>query len=291
MSPIVLGIWLFAVGACVGSFLNVCIYRLPAGLSIVWPPSHCTKCLKPIAWYDNLPVASYLILRGRCRRCGQAFSARYLLIEVLTGLLFFGYWAVDFRWGLRSDANHVGVYAVHMVLVSALIVSAAIDFESKEIFTSVTNLALGVGVVGSAVWPEVQRVGTYDHVLPDWTGCVRVDAALLSLIGAAVGAGLILVTRMLGTWAFRKEAMGLGDASLRAAGGGVLGWAAAVIVFLAAPFLGLGYGLWQLSRKKDHEVPYGPFLGAAACAVMVVQDAVVAHFRPGLEGLWDRLVG
>ena len=285
------GVFVLLLGLCVGSFLNVCIHRLPAGKSLIWPGSHCTACLQPIAWYDNLPVLSYLVLGGRCRKCGKTFSARYVVIEALTGLLFFGYWAVYFRLGLRGGVDHAAIYAVHMVLVAALVVSGAIDFERKEIYTSVTNAALAVGLVGSFVWPAVQAVGAYDHALPDWTGWDRADALLLALVGAAVGAALILVTRTVGTWAFRKEAMGLGDVYLMAAIGGVLGWEAAVIVFMAAPFLGLAYGLWRLARKKDHEVPYGPFLGAAAGLVMLVQDYVVAYFRPGLASLWSLLVG
>ncbi len=285
------GVFVLLLGLCVGSFLNVCIYRLPAGKSLIRPGSHCTACLRPIAWYDNLPIASYVILRGRCRQCGQAFSVRYLVIEALTGLVFFGYWAAYFRLGLRAGADHGAVYAVHMVLVAALVVSGAIDFERKEIYTSVTNVALAVGVVGSFVWPRVQVVGAYDHALPDWVGWARADAVILALIGTAVGAGLILVTRTVGTWVFRKEAMGLGDAYLMAAVGGVLGWEATVIVFMAAPFLGLAYGLWRLARKKDHEVPYGPFLGAAAGVAMVIQDPIVAYFRPGLAGVWNLIVG
>jgi leader peptidase (prepilin peptidase)/N-methyltransferase len=365
------GVFALALGACVGSFLNVCIYRLPAQKSIVWPPSHCTRCLHTIAWYDNIPVVSYLWLGGKCRRCGATFSARYMIVEAVTGLLFFGYWLLYFRLGLRSGADHPGVYLVHMALVSALLVSAVIDFERKEIYTSVTNVALVAGVVGSMLWPEVQKVGSYDHALGDWTGWDRTNAVVTALVGAAVGAGLINVTRFLGTLAFRREAMGAGDAYLMGAVGACLGWEAALLVFLVAPFIALPYGLWQvLSRKKteappeeseeespppkvhygtflataagfvglvlsaskagaqwglaarvllaaglvafgvaawlqrreedvgphdagpapseaeeSHEVPYGPFLGAAAAIVMVIQDFAVAHFRPGLQAM------
>jgi leader peptidase (prepilin peptidase)/N-methyltransferase len=283
------GVFLFLLGLCVGSFLNVCIYRLPAGKSLVWPPSHCTTCEARIAWYDNIPVASYLILRGRCRKCGSPFSARYMVVELATGLVLLGYWLAYFPLGIRAGAGHLGVYLVHMVLAAALLASGVIDFERKEIYPSVTNLALGVGLVGSLVWPQVQIVGAYDHRLPGWTGCERLDAGLLAVVGAAVGAGLILVTRVLGTLAFRKEAMGSGDIYLMAAIGGVLGWEAAAIVFLMAPFFGLVYGIWHLVRKDDHEVPYGPFLGLAAGVVMLVQDYVVAYFRPGIEAIWHVL--
>jgi leader peptidase (prepilin peptidase)/N-methyltransferase len=285
------GVFVFLVGLCVGSFLNVCIYRLPAEKSLVWPPSHCTSCQARIAWYDNIPVASYFILGGHCRKCGAPFSVRYMVVELATGLLLAGYWLAYFPLGLRLGADHVGVYVVHMVLIGAMLVSGVIDFESKEIFPIVTNCALAAGVVGSVLWPQVQIVGAYDHRLPDWTGWARADAALVALVGAAVGAGLIFVTRFLGTLAFRREAMGIGDVYLMAAVGGVLGWEAAVLVFLIAPFFGLVYGIWHLMRKADHEVPYGPFLGLAAALVMVVQDHVVAYFQPGIAAMWQVFVG
>ena len=285
------GVFFLLLGACVGSFLNVCIHRLPAGKSLVWPPSHCTVCLAPIAWYDNIPVVSYFVLRGQCRQCGTPFSAQYALVEAASGLIFFGFWLAYFILGVRDGAAHVGVYAVHMVLASALVASGVIDFERKEIYTSVTNVALAVGLLGSFLWPQVQRVGAYDGGLPDWTGWERADAVLLGLVGAAVGGGLIFVTRLLGTWAFRKEAMGVGDIYLMAAIGSVLGWEGAALVFLVAPFFGLVYGLWHLARKQESEVPYGPFLGLAAGAVMLIQNHVVAYFRPGIEAMCEMVFG
>jgi len=279
------GVFFTLIGLCVGSFLNVCIHRLPAGKGLAWPGSHCPVCLAPIAWYDNIPVLSYFVLRGRCRRCGTRFSIRYMLVEAATGLLFLGYWLAYFHSGVREGADHLPVYLVHMVLASALLVSGVIDYERKEIYISVTNTALVVGVVASLIWPEVQRVGTFNHTLPTWTGWARADAVLPALLGAAVGAGIIYVTRVLGTLAFRKEAMGIGDVYLMAAVGACLGWEAAVLVFFAAPFLGLVYGVWHLARKRESEVPYGPFLGMATGIVMLVQDEVIAYFRPGIEGI------
>ena len=235
------GAFLFLLGLCVGSFLNVCIHRLPTGQSIVRPASHCTSCQGPIAWYDNIPVASYFVLGGRCRRCGQRFSARYMVVELATGLIFAGYWAAHFKTGLRPEAAHGGVYAVHMVLAAALVVSGVIDLERKEIYTSVTNFALAAAVAGSFLWPEVQKAGAYDHALSPWVGWDRADAVLRALVGAAVGSGLILLVRAGGTVAFGREAMGIGDAYLMAAVGAALGWEATVLVFFLAPFAALAY--------------------------------------------------
>ena len=235
------GAFLFLLGLCVGSFLNVCIHRLPTGLSIVRPASHCTSCQGPIAWYDNIPVASYFVLGGRCRRCGEPFSARYMVVELATGLIFAGYWAAYFKTGLRPEAAHGGVYAVHMVLAAALVVSGVIDLERKEIYTSVTNFALAVAVAGSFLWPEVQKAGAFGHALAPWVGWDRADAVLLALVGAAVGSGLILLVRAGGTVVFGREAMGIGDAYLMAAVGAALGWEATVLVFFIAPFVALAY--------------------------------------------------
>jgi prepilin signal peptidase PulO-like enzyme (type II secretory pathway) len=173
-----------------------------------------------------------------------------MLVELATGLVWFGYWLAYFKAGVRPGADHPGVYLAHMALVSALIVSGVIDYERKEIFTSVTNVALAVGLAGSFIWPDVQRLGAYDYTLPDWTTWDRTDAVVLGLVGAAVGVGLINVTRFLGTLAFRREAMGSGDAYLMAAIGGVLGWEAAILVFFAAPFVALPYGFWRALKAR-----------------------------------------
>ncbi len=290
MSEWYFGVFILLVGLCIGSFLNVCIYRLPAGKSIVSPGSHCMACQAPIAWYDNVPVLSYLILRGRCRQCGARFSARYMLVELVTGLVWFGYWLAYFKLGLRNGADDPGVYLVHMVLASALLASAVIDFDRKEIYTAVTNVALGAGLVGSMIWPQVQAIGSFDHELSSRTGWDPADSLLMSLVGAAVGAGLINVTRFLGTLAFRKEAMGAGDAYLMAAIGGVLGWEAAVLVFFLAPFIGLPFGLWQVIRarrsqgpaaEEEGELPppvlhYGTFLATVLGLALLVAAAAQA---------------
>jgi leader peptidase (prepilin peptidase)/N-methyltransferase len=310
------GLFILLVGLCIGSFLNVCIYRIPAGKSIVSPGSHCQACLVPIAWYDNVPVLSYLILGGKCRKCGAGFSARYMLVELVTGLVWFGYWLAYFKLGVgtagRPDevsASMPGVYLVHMALASALLVSGIIDYDRKEIYTSVTNLSLGIGIVGSAVWPELQRLGAYGHELAERTGWAPTDAVVMSLVGAAVGAGLINITRFLGTLAFRKEAMGAGDAYLMAAIGGVLGWEAAVLVFFAAPFIGLPFGIYQLLRQKrpaeakdagapDVEEPLPPpklstgtFLATVAGFVLLVAATAAARTEWGIGARLTLMAG
>jgi leader peptidase (prepilin peptidase) / N-methyltransferase len=308
------GAFILVVGLCIGSFLNVCIYRLPAGKSIAWPGSHCQSCLAPIAWYDNIPVLSFFLLGGRCRRCGATFSARYMLVELATGLVWFGFWLAYFKLGLRTVGGpsgeivepSPGLYLVHMVLASALLVSGVIDYDLKEIYVSVTYVAVGAGVVGAFLWPDLQRLGAYGHELAPRTGWDRTDALVMALVGAAVGSGLINLTRFLGTVAFHKEAMGAGDAYLMAAIGGVLGWEASVLVFFAAPFIGLPFGLWSLWRQtrrqggeaetEEAEAPspprlnYGTFVTAVAGFGLLVAASVQAQGEWGM-GARVTLVG
>lgn len=273
---------LFLLGACVGSFLNVCIYRLPAGLSIIWPPSHCFKCLKRVAWYDNLPIISYFILRGKCRRCGATFSPQYAIVEFSVALLFVIFYQAYFMIGVRGpEMAHWGVYFVHMALVAALLVSSMIDLKYKEIYTVVTNSGMVLGVIFAAVFPQLmaQSVG------PRPFGIERLDAALVALVGLVVGAGVIWLTAILGKLAFRREAMGFGDVLLMGMIGAVLGWEAAIITFFVAPFFGLTFGLIQLARHGDREVPYGPFLSLGAMTAMLAQPFIINWFAPGGAGL------
>lgn len=282
--------FLFVLGACVGSFLNVCIYRLPANLSIVWPPSHCPKCLHRIAWYDNLPIASYFVLRGRCRHCGASYSSQYMVVEALTGVLFAGYYAAYFVLGARDFAfARWDVYAVHMALVSALVVSSAIDFRTKEIFTSITNGGMVLGLALSVAFPALHVYAGSHGPAPFEAD--RLNALVQSATGLVVGGGIVWLTALLGRLAFKREAMGFGDVLLMGMMGSVLGWEAMVLVFFIAPFFGLFYGAWQLLRHKDHEVPYGPFLSMAAGVVMLLQTQIVAWFEPGIRAVWQALEG
>src|SRR5262245_12301237 len=148
-------VFLFLMGACVGSFLNVCIHRLPLEKSLLWPGSHCGHCYQPIRWYDNLPLVSYWVLRGRCRTCRTKFSPRYFLIELLTGLCFAGlFWFEIAQNGLhlpslKHEVLHIGwrwfpslvawaVFGFHTVLISLLIVAAFCDLDHREIPLGIT---------------------------------------------------------------------------------------------------------------------------------------------------------
>ena len=127
-------IFLFALGCCIGSFLNVVIYRLPKDLSLVTPRSACPACDKPIAFYDNIPLLSWLVLRAKCRHCKASISARYFIIELITGLLFAGLYFLYFMTPARSGIGTFGsggwlIYLVHIILLASLLAASAIDLE------------------------------------------------------------------------------------------------------------------------------------------------------------------
>lgn len=147
------------LGACLGSFLNVCIYRIPAGLSIVFPPSHCTKCKQRILWRNNIPIVSYLLLRGRCRACGAPYSPRYMLIELLTGVLFAWFCYVDVLTPIGVPWPLLWMHWLyHVVMVAGLIVASFIDLDHYEIPDAVTLPMMVFGIGGAAVLSSVQLV-------------------------------------------------------------------------------------------------------------------------------------
>ncbi len=164
----------FAGGTCIGSFLNVCIYRIPAGLSILWPPSHCPRCQEPIRWYENIPILSYLFLRGRCRHCGEPIPLRYPLVELLSGLLWLAaFWrdVIDPAEGGASLAR----FLAHGILFSGLIVASAIDLRYLVIPDSVTVPLMVAGLLFCLLVPDVplRTVQSIVPMLDAWTPTAR----------------------------------------------------------------------------------------------------------------------
>ena len=152
-------VFLFALGSSIGSFLNVVVYRLPREMSLVRPGSRCSSCETPIAWYDNIPVVSWLVLQGRCRRCGATFSVRYAIVELATGLVFAGVWWAYFEAGVRAMPGWLeggwAIYLGHIVLICGLLASSLIDAEHWIIPLSVSYLVAGVGAAMSGIYPYV----------------------------------------------------------------------------------------------------------------------------------------
>ena len=247
-----------AVGACIGSFLNVCIWRLPREESIISPGSHCVRCGRGIAWYDNTPVLSYLCLGGRCRRCKAPISWRYPLIELLASALAVG---LALRFGLTAR------WAIYTVLAWALIVSTFVDFSHRIIPDEITKPGIAIGLVASAVWPSLH-------------GAASPLAGLgHSALGALVGGGSLYLTGVFGDWLFKKESMGGGDVKLLAMAGTVLGAKLVLLTFFLAPLLAVGPGLLSVMRKGDHTIPYGPFLSLGLLMAMVWGSAILHAFQ------------
>ena len=245
------------LGLLIGSFLNVCIWRLPREEQLVRGRSHCPHCGQMIAWYDNVPLVSFVRLRGRCRHCRAAISWRYPVVEALTGA---GLAAVVLRWGMTAPA------LVYAALVASLIVVSFIDAAEQIIPDEVTIPGILIGLVTSVVWPVLQ--GTTS----------RGQGLLFSLTGAVVGAAAIYGMGLLGRLLFKKEAMGLGDVKFMGMLGALLGWQKVLLIFFLAPFFGSIVGVPLRLLRKQELLPYGPFLSLAAVVVLWWGDAALAFY-------------
>jgi leader peptidase (prepilin peptidase)/N-methyltransferase len=209
---VLIAVWWGAVGTVIGSFLNVVVYRLPAGMSIVRPGSHCPQCKTPIRWYDNVPVLGWLALAGRCRHCRQSISPRYPLVEGFTGLLFLAVaWADCYVSGadaavgfsprvvaaLRSPGT-VGLCLYHVALIGAILAAALIEFDDSRVPVSLAGFAIVVSLAGFAVLPPVEAlfialaVTWYMLVRPSMTGRPMVGLPPTAWLGLALFAWVLL---------------------------------------------------------------------------------------------------
>jgi leader peptidase (prepilin peptidase)/N-methyltransferase len=275
---LIVGAGLFAIGLVVGSFLNVCIYRLPWQKSVIWPASHCTCCHQAIRARDNVPVVSWILLGGSCRDCGARIALRYPLVELLVGLLFVSVFLTDVAaaprkvWG-EIPAETLLVWFYHAALLALLVAASFIDYDltiiPDEITVTGMVLGLGLGALVPTIRPEPAHATTLAGGL--WAG----------VIGLLVGGGLTWFVRLAGSLALRREAMGFGDVTLMAMIGAFLGWQAAVLTFFIGPFFGLAHALWKLvlyiakqlrgaqSSSADREIFFGPYLSMAACGLVL----------------------
>lgn len=261
------------LGAIVGSFLNVCIWRLPREESLVLPRSRCPGCQAPIAWYDNVPVLGWLWLAGKCRACGVRISWRYPFVEALTAFLFFYMHRRAFLDPAGYDAS---LLIPHLLLVSGLIVATFVDFDHRIIPDEITKTGMIAAPILSAINPGMHvKLGIAQLWEAPDPAATAGEGILASLVGMAVGAGMIWLLGWAGAKAFKKEAMGFGDVKLMGMVGGFLGWQAAFWVFWIAPILSLVYGVVQKIRTGDPYMPYGPFLSIASFAMMVWRGEIV----------------
>jgi len=262
-SQTVIPLFVFLFGCLIGSFLNVCILRIPADKSIVLPPSTCPKCGKHIAAYDNIPVLSWLILRGKCRHCKTKISAMYPAVELLTGLLFLASYLV---FGLTVEA-------VKWAIFSALLVVLTItDLRERILPDEVNFFGLIVGLILSLFTKSLD--GTALWISNRWFDFPPPQAALSfadAVLGALAGSGLLWFVAE-GYFRLRgREGMGLGDVKMMAAVGAFLGLKRTMMTVLAGSLLGsiIGIFLIAISKKgRDYELPFGTFLGAGALLIV-----------------------
>lgn len=257
-------------GLLIGSFLNVCIHRWPRGRSVVRPRSHCVRCRKMIAWYDNIPLVSYLVLRGKCRYCGRRISLRYPLVELATGLLF-AYFVAAFGATLL---------ALKLCLFSAMLVALIFSDLEKRILPD--ELTLGgaiIGLVFAAFVPVPDVTGR--AIL--WLAGLNAEGRAQSLVESAFGALLPALLLWGGGWLYEKirhrEGLGLGDVKLIVMVGAFLGLRGALYTLIVGSVSGsiLGLAYIKVTRRdaSTYELPFGTFLGLAGLTVAIIGPALL----------------
>ncbi len=295
--PVALGL----LGLVVGSFLNVCIYRMPRKcMSLTSPGSRCNSCQTRIAWYDNIPLVSYLFLGGRCRHCGETVSLQYPMIELLNAVLYLtaylsvradlslsphDFGGMDVSMSFLLTPELIPFWAelsVRMVVLSALVVVSMIDLKYRIIpdVLSVTGIAFAL-LIG-LVFPEHLR---FFSPLPTVSGneLSPLNGLLGALLGIIVGGGGIYAIKVFGELVFQKPSMGFGDVKLMAALGGLLGWHSMPLVLLLASVIGSVVGVLIVWIKGDHYIPFGPFLSVGAAILLLAGRygrTVISHFIP-----------
>jgi leader peptidase (prepilin peptidase)/N-methyltransferase len=243
----------FMFGMCIGSFLNVCIYRLPSSISIINPSrSFCPQCNSTIQFYDNIPVFSYLWLKGRCRNCKASISLRYPLVELMTGILAI---AVLFMFGLTLEG------VVYFVFISSLLVITFIDIDHKIIPDIITIPGIPIGLAASFVLPAM----TFKS----------------SLMGLLVGGGSLLLVAWIYSLVTRKEGMGGGDIKLLGMIGTFIGWKGVILTIFAASLAGTLVGIIVMLQKRENlkfAIPFGPFLSIGAMSYVFFGEKVLLWY-------------
>ncbi len=267
--------WSFFLGATIASFLNVVIWRVPRGESIVRPGSHCPKCASPIRWYQNIPVLSWLLLRGRCASCAKPISPRYPLVEFLGGALFV---AAFFRYSYAAPAM--------WVWISLMIVGSFIDLDHCLLPDFVTIGGMVYGVVLSFASYALVGFGVVGR-----ESVWFVPSPAMSLLGLAAGAGVLWIIGLVGSKIAKREAMGMGDVLLLGAIGAIFGPVAALFSLIVSSLAGSVAGLIAMALSKAKRVryrmiPYGPYICIGCLAWMFAGEETVSAYLAfmGLKG-------
>jgi leader peptidase (prepilin peptidase)/N-methyltransferase len=241
-----------AFGAIIGSFLNVCILRLPQDESIVSPGSHCPQCKNPIKFYDNIPLVSYVLLGGKCRYCKKPISLQYPLVEGITALASFSLFV---KFGLSFQ------YLFFFAFLCSLIVITLIDLYHQIIPDVISLPGIAVGLLGSLVLPQ----GSF----------------LQAFLGVLFGGGSLFLVATVYQWLLKREGMGGGDVKLLAMIGAFLGWKAVILTVVLSSFIGSVVGIaLMLIRGKDfkYAIPFGPFLSLAAAIALYYGEPMIRWY-------------
>jgi len=252
MYYVVNGVIIFILGLIVGSFSNVCVYRIPKNESIIFPASHCPKCSSPIKPVDNIPLLSYILLKGRCRNCGNKISTQYPIVEFLTGLI---YLIICLIYGLSIQS------LIYIILSSALIIIAFIDLNEQIVPDVISLPGIVIGFIISFFVPYISFIN--------------------SALGVLVGGGIILIIALGGSAIFKKEAMGGGDVKLAAMIGAFLGWRYIIISLFLGFFLGALTGIILIMAKiksREDVVPFGPFIVLGSFITLLWGEQIISWY-------------
>ncbi len=307
----------FVIGAIIGSFINVCVARLPFEKSILWPGSRCGRCFQPIRFTDNIPILGWQLLRGRCRSCGQPFSVSYSLVELFTACAFAGLFYLEIgcnvldlpflrqpqvqfnlQWGVVPWQAWV-VFVWHATLLTLLLITSFCDLQYLEVPLGVTVCGTLVGLVGSAflAWPFPAASGPVPPApgwappfiepglypwpiwppkqLPAWLppGSWQLGLAT-GLAGALAGMVTLRAVRFLFGLGRGKEGLGIGDADVMMMAGSFLGWQPTLIAFFVGVFAALFFGVFQLIRRGDQALAFGPALALGAVVTLLAWPTI-----------------
>jgi len=242
----------FVFGTIVGSFLNVCIHRIPGGKSIIAPSSHCPLCKTPIRFYDNIPLVSFIILKGRCRGCQAPISLRYPLVEFLMGLFSL---ILLLRYGIST------LYAIYFAFFASLTLVSFIDLPHRIIPDVISLPGIVIGLVISFLHPEMS--------IKD------------SLIGVLLGGGSLYVVASVYHMVTKREGMGGGDVKLLAMIGAFIGWKGVLFTILCSSFVGSVVGVTLMfvsSADSKYAVPFGPFLSLGAIIYVLWGEILISWY-------------
>ena len=269
-------IFSFILGAVVGSFLNVCIYRLPREKSLAFPPSHCTSCSKPIPFYYNIPIISYLILRGRCYNCKEKYSWDYLFVELLAGILSL---LLYLKYG--PSIHFIFLFA----FVMALIVITYIDLEHMIIPNVITYPGVVIGFIYSGLSTDYDTLKfLIENLQYNFLYILFIFDEIKifsSILGVIIGAGSLLLIGFVYKNVRKIDGLGLGDVKLMAMVGAFLGWRSIIFVALISSLIGTIIGLSLMLYKKNdlkYAIPFGPFISFAATLYCFSGDLSLDYF-------------